>query len=100
MLVVPRILAIYAFDDFKELFLCVTVARVALADVAKLDVDEVVQGSSVDILDRVDWLGRGVRGDQDLDFFGSIETLDNVLAVLASPATIATETTSCGTAPI
>jgi hypothetical protein len=57
VLVVPSILAVDALDDFEELFLRVAVAGVALADVTKLDVDEVVQGSAVDVPDSVSRVG-------------------------------------------
>ena len=100
VLVVPCILAVDALDHLEELLLRIAVAGVALPDVAELDVDEVLQGSAVDVLYGEFGVGLGIGAGEDVHFVRCVETLDNVLAVLSSPAAIAAEAAGRGATPV
>lgn len=101
VLVVPSILTVDTLDYLEELFLCVAVAGVALADVAKLHVDEVLEGSAVDLTGFVSFLGRvSFRLNEDPSFVGCVEVLDDLLPVLASPPTVAAVAAGRGSSPV
>jgi hypothetical protein len=100
VLEVPCILAIRAFRDVEEFFLSVAVAWIALADVREVHVDEVFEGSAVDVAHYMSvhfGVGFGIlgSGNKDLCFVRSVEALHDVLAVLSSPAAIARKTSCC-----
>jgi hypothetical protein len=100
VLVVPCILAVDALDHLEELLLRIAVAGVALPHVAEFDVDEVLQGSAVDVFYCELGVGLRLGADKDAHFVRCIEALDDVLAVLSSPAAVATEAAGRGATPV
>ena len=99
MAIVPSVLSIDALCYFEEFLLCVAVSWVALADVGEMHVDELAEAFALDVRDYVGFRVAGAWGE-DLRGVRRVEGADNMLAVLAPPATVAAETSCCGAAPV